>query len=90
MRISLFMSVLAQSVLLRAHLPSTIQTESLPPSAAQTILNQQRLRRPSSPHFTIYQPQLTWLSSIANRVTGSGLSGCSYLIFPVLRLYCPR
>lgn len=53
---------------------SAIQTESLPPSAAEQILNQQRLRRPSSPHFTIYQPQLTWLGSIAHRVFGSGLS----------------
>jgi hypothetical protein len=37
-------------------------------------LNTQRLARPSSPHFTIYQPQLTWIASIANRVTGAGLS----------------
>ncbi|KAI0709838.1 succinate dehydrogenase cytochrome b560 subunit [Earliella scabrosa] len=77
-----------QSVLFRAHLPSTIQTESLPPSAAQAILNQQRLRRPSSPHFTIYQPQLTWLGSIANRITGAGLSvllygyALAYLVAP--------
>ncbi|KAI0749910.1 succinate dehydrogenase cytochrome b560 subunit [Daedaleopsis nitida] len=66
----------------------TIQTESLPPTAAQQILNQQRLRRPSSPHFTIYQPQLTWLGSIANRVTGAGLSvllygyALAYLVAP--------
>jgi succinate dehydrogenase (ubiquinone) cytochrome b560 subunit len=51
-----------------------IQTESLPPSASVEILNKQRLRRPSSPHFTIYQPQLTWIASIANRVTGGALS----------------
>lgn len=38
------------------------------------LLNEQRSLRPSSPHFTIYQPQLTWLASIANRVTGAGLS----------------
>ncbi|PWN53337.1 hypothetical protein IE53DRAFT_384180 [Violaceomyces palustris] len=38
------------------------------------LLNKQRSLRPSSPHFTIYQPQLTWLGSIANRVTGVGLS----------------
>ncbi|WFD00147.1 cytochrome b subunit of succinate dehydrogenase, Sdh3p [Malassezia yamatoensis] len=37
-------------------------------------LNAVRQERPTSPHFTIYQPQLTWLSSIANRVTGVGLS----------------
>ncbi|EKM57875.1 uncharacterized protein PHACADRAFT_251770 [Phanerochaete carnosa HHB-10118-sp] len=55
-----------------------VQTQSLPPSAAEKILNEQRLKRPSSPHFTIYQPQLTWLGSIANRVTGAGLSVLMY------------
>ncbi|KAL4074934.1 hypothetical protein V8B97DRAFT_1916164 [Scleroderma yunnanense] len=54
------------------------QTQSLPPSSSEEILNQQRLKRPSSPHFTIYQPQLTWLSSIANRVTGASLSTLLY------------
>lgn len=38
------------------------------------MLNKQRSVRPNSPHFTIYQPQLTWLGSIANRITGVGLS----------------
>ncbi|KAH9919154.1 succinate dehydrogenase cytochrome b560 subunit [Epithele typhae] len=66
----------------------TIQTESLPPSAAQEILNKQRLLRPSSPHFTIYQPQLTWVASIVNRGTGVGLSvllygfSLAYLVAP--------
>lgn len=54
----------------------TVQTQSLKPDDATVILNTQRLKRPSSPHFTIYQPQLTWLGSIANRVTGVGLSVC--------------
>ncbi|CAA7267522.1 unnamed protein product [Cyclocybe aegerita] len=66
----------------------SIQVQSLPPSANLEILNKQRLNRPSSPHFTIYQPQLTWLGSIANRVTGAGLSvllysfSIAYLIAP--------
>ncbi|KAI0763347.1 succinate dehydrogenase cytochrome b560 subunit [Trametes elegans] len=78
----------ARSPALRALAKRSIQTESLTPSAEQQILNQQRLRRPSSPHFTIYQPQLTWLSSIANRVTGAGLSvllygyALAYLVAP--------
>ncbi|KAF8553989.1 cytochrome b subunit of succinate dehydrogenase, Sdh3p [Imleria badia] len=55
-----------------------IQTQSLPPSTSQGILNEQRLKRPSSPHFTIYQPQLTWLGSIAHRVTGASLSALLY------------
>ncbi|KAJ7734817.1 hypothetical protein B0H16DRAFT_1327380, partial [Mycena metata] len=47
------------------------------------VLNKQRLLRPSSPHFTIYQPQLIWLASIANRATGV-LYGVSlaYLVAP--------
>ena len=51
-----------------------MQIQSLKPSATEGILNEQRLRRPNSPHMTIYQPQLTWYSSIANRITGVGLS----------------
>ncbi|KAI8457008.1 hypothetical protein BY996DRAFT_6411959 [Phakopsora pachyrhizi] len=42
---------------------------------AAKLLNEQRKLRPSSPHFTIYQPQLTWYSSIFNRVTGCALTG---------------
>ncbi|KAH7926349.1 SDHC, cytochrome b subunit of succinate dehydrogenase [Leucogyrophana mollusca] len=55
-----------------------VQTQSLPPAASEEILNQQRLKRPSSPHFTIYQPQITWLGSIVNRVTGGALSALLY------------
>ncbi|KAF8313502.1 uncharacterized protein EI90DRAFT_3036764 [Cantharellus anzutake] len=66
-----------------------VQVESVSPSS-QAILNSQRLRRPSSPHFTIYQPQLTWLLSIVHRVAGVGLSVglygflLGYLAAPVL------
>jgi len=41
-------------------------------------LNQRRNERPISPHLTIYQPQLTWYSSIANRFTGVGMSAGLY------------
>lgn len=34
--------------------------------------------RPLSPHLTIYEPQLTWLMSIAHRFTGVGLSAGIY------------
>lgn len=54
-----------------------VQTESLRPEQAADFLNAQRLKRPSSPHFTIYQPQLTWFASIANRITGVGLTVCA-------------
>ncbi|KAJ7811525.1 succinate dehydrogenase cytochrome b560 subunit, partial [Mycena olivaceomarginata] len=63
-------------------------TESLPPSAAVDILNKQRLLRPSSPHFTIYQPQITWIASIANRVTGGALSALLYG-FSLAYLFAP-
>ncbi|OJJ65066.1 hypothetical protein ASPSYDRAFT_141060, partial [Aspergillus sydowii CBS 593.65] len=45
----------------------------------QSILAKQRLNRPVSPHLTIYQPQITWIVSIATRVTGVALSGGLYL-----------
>ncbi|KAF8311694.1 cytochrome b560 subunit of succinate dehydrogenase, partial [Clavulina sp. PMI_390] len=54
-----------------------IQVERVPASS-QEILNAQRLRRPSSPHFTIYQPQMTWIPSIVHRGTGVGLSAGIY------------
>ncbi|KAF7299222.1 Cytochrome B subunit of succinate dehydrogenase [Mycena indigotica] len=78
-------SPLRQAILGRALVRSpvalakrSVQTESLPPSAAVDILNQQRLRRPSSPHFTIYQPQMTWIPSIFHRATGGALSALLY------------
>ncbi|KAG8719415.1 cytochrome b subunit of succinate dehydrogenase, Sdh3p [Ceratobasidium sp. 394] len=63
---------------LARQLVRSIQTESLPPSAADSILNAQRVRRPSSPHFTIYRPQITWIGSIANRATGVGVAVLLY------------
>ncbi|KAK1230425.1 cytochrome b subunit of succinate dehydrogenase, Sdh3p [Marasmius sp. AFHP31] len=65
----------------RMVLKRAVQTESHPPSKGLEMLNHQRLKRPSSPHFTIYQPQLTWLGSIANRATGGALSA-PYLFAP--------
>ncbi|KAG1721879.1 SDHC, cytochrome b subunit of succinate dehydrogenase [Suillus lakei] len=65
-----------------------VQIQSLPSSASEEILNARRLKRPSSPRFTIYQSQLTWLSSIANRATGGALSALlcgfslAYLVAP--------
>ncbi|THH18973.1 hypothetical protein EW146_g2099 [Bondarzewia mesenterica] len=43
---------------------------------------------PKRPHFTIYQPQLTWIGSIFNRATGTFLSvllygfSLAYLVAP--------
>ncbi len=49
------------------------------------LLNEQRAKRPSSPHFTIYQPQITWYLSIINRITGTGLSVREYPPPPFLQ-----
>lgn len=44
--------------------------------------------RPTSPHLTIYEPQLTWLLSISHRVTGGVVLvslwalGISYVLLP--------
>ncbi|KAG6844091.1 hypothetical protein H0H87_009881 [Tephrocybe sp. NHM501043] len=65
-----------------------VQTTSIPASKSMELLNKQRLLRPSSPHFTIYQPQLTWIASIFNRGAGVGLSvllygfSLAYLVAP--------
>ncbi|EIM90747.1 succinate dehydrogenase cytochrome b560 subunit [Stereum hirsutum FP-91666 SS1] len=87
LRRSAFTPQLARN--LRMSIPKrTIKTQSLPPSASEEILNTQRLNRPSSPHFTIYQPQLTWIGSIFNRATGAALSvllygfSIAYLVAP--------
>ena len=39
----------------------------------------QFLKRPISPHLTIYAPQITWVVSIGHRVTGAGLAVGMYL-----------
>ncbi|KAI6008908.1 hypothetical protein F5J12DRAFT_719305, partial [Pisolithus orientalis] len=43
-----------------------------------------------SPHFTIYQPLLTWFSSIVDRATGGALSACesAYIYRNGLSLAC--
>ncbi|KAJ7160240.1 hypothetical protein C8R46DRAFT_1107453, partial [Mycena filopes] len=67
-----------QSLIRTTFAKRTVKTESLPASASVDILNKQRLLRPSSPHFTIYQPQLTWTVSIANRGIGGALGALLY------------
>ncbi|KAI5449009.1 cytochrome b subunit of succinate dehydrogenase, Sdh3p [Naganishia albida] len=66
-----------------------VQTQHLTTKDNLALLNEQRLKRPNSPHLTIYQPQLTWYLSGLNRITGSALSGLlyvsamAYLLHPV-------
>ncbi|EEQ89193.1 hypothetical protein RJZ56_000693 [Blastomyces dermatitidis] len=70
-----------------------IQTRSTASTANQdptSILPRQRLNRPVSPHLSIYQPQITWLLSSLNRITGVALAGgmyifaSAYLVSPLL------
>ncbi|KAJ7506655.1 hypothetical protein B0H11DRAFT_2271970 [Mycena galericulata] len=90
LRKTLFSSSLArnQSLIRTTLAKRAVQTESLPPSASVDILNKQRLLRPSSPHMTIYQPQLTWIASIANRITGAALSTLLYS-FSIAYVFAP-
>ncbi|KAL8711442.1 MAG: hypothetical protein Q9220_004100 [cf. Caloplaca sp. 1 TL-2023] len=52
---------------------------SIPSNDAHSILAAQRLNRPVSPHLTVYQPQIPWVLSALNRITGSVLSGGFYI-----------
>ncbi|GAA5932756.1 hypothetical protein JCM21900_003456 [Sporobolomyces salmonicolor] len=54
-----------------------VATQRMTPEENLAYLNQQRAIRPSSP-WHIYQPQLTSMSSIANRATGAFLSAGFY------------
>ncbi|KAL1302976.1 hypothetical protein AAFC00_003293 [Neodothiora populina] len=47
--------------------------------ASRQILAKQRLHRPVAPHLTIYKPQITWILSSLNRITGITLSAPLYL-----------
>ncbi|KAB8303653.1 hypothetical protein EYC80_005047 [Monilinia laxa] len=66
-----------------------ITTEKLTPKDSYNILVEQRKLRPTSPHLTIYQPQIPWILSALNRITGCVLSGgfyvfgAAYLVSPL-------
>ncbi|KAM0788463.1 hypothetical protein ACM66B_001596 [Microbotryomycetes sp. NB124-2] len=57
-----------------------VSTQTMSEAQNLELLNKQRSLRPNSP-WHIYQPQLTSLTSIANRVTGAGLSVGFYAVF---------
>lgn len=56
--------------------PQPTKNDNDPSSAA---LAAQRRNRPVAPHLSIYRPQITWILSITNRITGLVLSGGFYL-----------
>jgi len=55
-----------------------VSTEPMTAPDNIALLNAQRTHRPTSPHLAIYQPQITWLLSGLNRITGVALSGVLY------------
>ncbi|KAL1844068.1 hypothetical protein VTK73DRAFT_2663 [Phialemonium thermophilum] len=56
-----------------------VTTQKATTEEAQALLAEQRLRRPVSPHLSIYDFKQTWFSdSIWERFTGSFLSGALY------------
>ena len=66
----------------------SVASTTLSQSSADEILVQQRLRRPVAPHLTIYQPQITWILSGLNRITGVSVSGGLY-VFALAYLASP-
>ncbi|KAF7718819.1 Uncharacterized protein PECH_005849 [Penicillium ucsense] len=58
-----------------------LQKRAVTSTAAEenSILAKQRMNRPVSPHLAIYRPQIGWVASGLNRVTGVALSGTLYL-----------
>lgn len=60
----------------------------MPQDDAMHILVAQRLSRPVAPHLSIYKPQITWIGSSLNRITGVALSGALY-VFGVAYLAAP-
>jgi succinate dehydrogenase (ubiquinone) cytochrome b560 subunit len=73
---------------LTLNLSSPAATAAVPTTTADTILAAQRRNRPVSPHLTIYKPQITWIGSSLNRITGVYLSGIFY-IFGIAYLAAP-
>lgn len=67
-----------QQIVRMATTSAKVATTHMTPDEALKMLNEQRSIRPNSPHLTIYEPQLTWIGSIANRITGVGLSACKF------------
>ncbi|KAI9740540.1 MAG: hypothetical protein M1834_005121 [Cirrosporium novae-zelandiae] len=65
-----------------------VATQNMKEDEAYSILVEQRKNRPVSPHLTVYKPQITWVPSMFNRITGSILSGGMY-VFATAYLVAP-
>merc|ERR1711939_1251547 len=66
-----------------------VATQKMTPTDSYDILVQQRKKRPTSPNLGIYKPQITWILSSLNRVTGLTVAvpfylfGLAYLASPL-------
>ncbi|KAF2437127.1 hypothetical protein EJ08DRAFT_623642 [Tothia fuscella] len=75
--------------------PNTSSVEQYKPenARADSLIAKQRRNRPVSPHLSIYRPQITWIPSMFNRLTGIILSGglyvfgLGYLVAPALGIH---
>lgn len=56
-----------------------VTTQHMTPADSQQILISQRKSRPTSPHLSIYRPQITWLASSLNRISAAIMSGSLYI-----------
>ncbi|PQE24669.1 succinate dehydrogenase subunit C protein [Rutstroemia sp. NJR-2017a WRK4] len=80
--------MVAPAVLGAAIQTRPVTTQKVTPEDSYSILAAQRRKRPTSPHLTIYQPQIPWIMSGLNRITGCILSG-SFYIFGLSYLASP-
>ncbi|KAG0002880.1 cytochrome b subunit of succinate dehydrogenase, Sdh3p [Entomortierella chlamydospora] len=73
-------AAVAKNAFVRARVMAPVGTRILSTSQSNqkelTVapLVEQRKNRPTSPHLTIYQPQLTWYMSMFHRATGGALA----------------
>jgi succinate dehydrogenase (ubiquinone) cytochrome b560 subunit len=72
----------------RFHMSTSSRQPATVSSKSETIIAQQRLRRPLSPHLSIYRPQITSTLSVLMRITGLVMSG-SFCLYPLLYLASP-
>lgn len=64
----------------QANPPSSVATEKLSATQEDSLLANQRLNRPLSPHMQIYDPAQTFFTpSIWTRITGGALSASLYV-----------
>ncbi|EUC35660.1 hypothetical protein COCCADRAFT_34901 [Bipolaris zeicola 26-R-13] len=65
-----------------------VQRRLISQEQAAKIIAEQRIRRPVSPHLSIYKPQINSVTSTLQRITGLTLAGSLY-IFGIAYLIAP-